>query len=341
MSEPLFSPSLADKIYAALEAQAEGPRAHLGASVIGHACDRRLWLAFRWAFIEKHSGRMLRLFRRGHLEEAQVISDLRKAGLEIRELDPSTGRQFGIKEGHFGGSLDAIIVSGVPDAFTTPHLLEIKTQNDKGFSKLKTAGVKKSKPEHYTQMQCYMYKCALSFAIYVAVNKNDDQIYVERVEVDKEHAEKAIARAQRIIAADRAPEPISADPTWYQCTMCAAHNMCHKGQSTKEVNCRTCINSTARSDGTWYCDHWNDVIPSVEAQMAGCDHHFLHPDMVPWQLVVDDKEKTVSWRINGKVVKNGVDGFSSRELVANVDACMSDDPVIAALREKFNAEIVD
>ena len=47
------------------EAKQDGPRQHLGCSVIGHHCERWLWLSFRWAVIEKHSGRLLRLFRRG------------------------------------------------------------------------------------------------------------------------------------------------------------------------------------------------------------------------------------------------------------------------------------
>lgn len=47
------------------EANAEPPRPHMGCSLLGHPCDRYLWLSFRWASQEQFSGRMLRLFRRG------------------------------------------------------------------------------------------------------------------------------------------------------------------------------------------------------------------------------------------------------------------------------------
>ena len=43
----------------------------VGASSIGHKCERYLWYQFRWFFREKFNGRMLRLFDRGHREEAR------------------------------------------------------------------------------------------------------------------------------------------------------------------------------------------------------------------------------------------------------------------------------
>ena len=76
-------------IDAAHEERQEKPRPHLGASMLGHKCDRWLWLSFRWAVVEKFPGRILRLFRRGHNEEQQIISDLRAIGLDVRT--PSAG----------------------------------------------------------------------------------------------------------------------------------------------------------------------------------------------------------------------------------------------------------
>ena len=44
--------SIANLIDKKVEEGQEAPRAHLGASLLGHPCDRYLWLMFRWAVIE-------------------------------------------------------------------------------------------------------------------------------------------------------------------------------------------------------------------------------------------------------------------------------------------------
>lgn len=62
-----------------------GSRAHLGASQIGEPCERKLVYLFRHAKEIKHDGRLLRLFRRGHLEEPHLIQHLLDIGFEIRE----------------------------------------------------------------------------------------------------------------------------------------------------------------------------------------------------------------------------------------------------------------
>ena len=55
-------------INAAHEAAQEPPRPHMGCSLIGDPCERKLWLSFRWAVVERFDGRILRLFRRGQHE---------------------------------------------------------------------------------------------------------------------------------------------------------------------------------------------------------------------------------------------------------------------------------
>jgi hypothetical protein len=130
-------------------------RTYLGASIIGDECERKLWYGFRWTTPpEQFDGRMLRLFQTGHREEARMIDDLRRSGVEVWETDPETGRQWGVEEvgGHFRGHLDGVAL-GVKEAPRTAHLLECKTHNAKSFAKLRAEGVRKSKPLHYAQMQ--------------------------------------------------------------------------------------------------------------------------------------------------------------------------------------------
>ena len=79
------------------ESKTELPRPHLGASLLGHSCDRWLWLSFKWAVQPTFNGRILRLFRRGHNEEATIISDLRAIGLKIKNNASQERVDFGTK----------------------------------------------------------------------------------------------------------------------------------------------------------------------------------------------------------------------------------------------------
>lgn len=307
-------------IDAAHEATQEPPRPHMGASLIGHACERWIWLSFRWAVIEKFPGRILRIFRRGQREEAMVHEDLRMAGCQISTIDPATRRQYTFSDGHFAGSCDGIITAGLPEARKKPHLLEIKTHSSKSFNDLEKNGVEKSKHQHWVQMQIYMASFELDDALYYSVCKDDDRIYTERVKFDQAKAMPYFAKAQRLIAADRMPEPLSADPTWFGCKFCAAHSFCHGERLTKQVNCRTCLHSTAERDGRWTCAHWGADIPDVEAQRAGCDEHLLHPDLVPanWKYQ-PQVERGIIWLTpKGKINQPE---HSSHEIVANWQAC--------------------
>ena len=66
--------------------QEDGRRHHLGGSLIGRECLRELWYSFRWATNTRHSGRILRLFNRGHHEEPRLIEWLQQIGVEVREF---------------------------------------------------------------------------------------------------------------------------------------------------------------------------------------------------------------------------------------------------------------
>jgi hypothetical protein len=327
---------LAQLIDAAHESRREPPRAHMGASQLGHHCDRWLWLSFRWAVVPAFSGRILRLFRRGQNEEETVVSDLRAAGLDVQ----STGKnQKTINLGcHISGSLDGI-VTGVPEAPKKPHVLEIKTHSAKSFADLVKHGVEKSKPMHWAQMQVYMYGSGLDRALYYAVNKDTDEIHTERVRLDKSAAEAIIERGQRIATADGMPEPcIGAAPDWYLCRFCDAHSFCHGKEPAQHGNCRTCAHSTAKSDSTWHCLRWDATIPE-DAQRKGCDSHIPHPHLVPYPMRSGANEWQAIVVIDGKDVPVGDGGFSGLEVIANPKACAEADAGVMMLREKFDGRI--
>ncbi len=296
--------ALIDKAHESVESR---PRPHMGCSMLGHPCDRYLWLNFRWAVIEKFNGRMLRLFRRGHNEEETIISDLVKIGVKI--VSTQARVDFG---SHVSGSVDAV-VENLPEASSTTHLAEFKTHGEKSFNELAKNGVEKAKPQHFSQMQVYMLGLGLTRALYLAVNKNTDAIHTERIKFDEAVASKFVERGRRLALSERMPPPLSIDPSWYQCKFCPAHNFCHVTKITKEVNCRTCAHATPLANSTWHCVKWDDTIP-YKAQLEGCGSHVLHPDLVPWEMIDGDGVSAV-YLVDGQRVVNGEGGVSSKELV--------------------------
>jgi hypothetical protein len=311
---------VAAAIDAAHERQVELPRPHLGASQLGHACDRWLWLSFRWAVREPFPGRILRVFRRGRMEETTIVADLKAIGIEIHSTEGEQARvDFG---SHISGSLDGIIESGVPGAPKARHIFEAKTHSKKSFDDLVKQGVEKSKPVHAAQMQVYMHGTNIDRALYFAICKDDDRIYTERLRYSRTEAERLIARGHRIALADRMPEPLSSNPAWYECKFCAGHDFCHGSKKTKEVNCRTCAHSTAEPDSTWTCARFDRSVIPIATQYTGCDSHVLHPDLVPWQRLDGPDAWTAVYVIDGVEVANGegdANVYASRELLGCKD----------------------
>jgi len=292
----IVSPTIA-AIEAAVEvAEPRTDEAVIRASSIGDPCEARLWFKFRWAHPpEKFSGRMLRLFETGRVEEARMIGWLRMAGMTIAEVDPETGRQWEIAalDGHFRGHTDGE-GTGVVEAPVTPHLIECKTHNAKSFAQLVKHKVAVAKPEHVAQMQVYMHGRRLTRALYIAKNKDTDELHVERVRYDAAAAMMLMAKAERIKAAHVRPPRYSDDPDYYLCRSCAAHAVCHEGAFARR-NCRTCLHSSPMAGGKWRCErHERDL--SFADQQSGCANHLFLPTLVPGEQI-DAAAEHVTYRL--------------------------------------------
>lgn len=76
---------LAAAIEAATRAHFGKPnyRMHLGASLAGKPCARELFYSWRWAHMPTHSGRLYRLFNRGHQEEPRFALWLQLIGARV------------------------------------------------------------------------------------------------------------------------------------------------------------------------------------------------------------------------------------------------------------------
>lgn len=262
-----------------------GFRTHLGISLIGDECSAKLFYGWRWTKKPKFNGQTIRLFNRGHLEEGRFIALILASGMQIVQQD-ETGGQYRVSYlgGHFGSAIDGVVI-GCPDMPnpSTPILTEMKTHNDNSFKKLKTAGVKESKWEHYVQQQEYMLYYGLPASLYIAVNKNTDEIWCEIVPFDRETAERYKDRGHIIALSETPPPKLSQDRSFYKCKWCDYCGVCHMGDMP-EVNCRTCKHSYPLEDGTWRCGlqvaaaasyitDGSEGILDKEAQLAACANY--------------------------------------------------------------------
>lgn len=278
LASPRVRKTLADRIKADIEAHcvetyADGHRSHLGTSLIGHKCSRYLWYIFRWAKDVVHSGRMYRLFQRGHWEEPHYTAYLRGIGFECWTVDDN-GNQYRIATcgGHFGGSMDGAAKAPPKYDIGEPLLLEFKTHNTGShWTALTTSGVAYQEPKHFVQMSVYGAFQKLRYALYMNTNKNDDTLHVEIVELDWKLAEQSVMKANQIILATVPPPRLSENPTFWECKFCDMHDICHGGKPLA-INCRSCKHARPVDGAQWHCNLYNSVIPK-ETIAKGCPHH--------------------------------------------------------------------
>ncbi|MCC6530955.1 MAG: PD-(D/E)XK nuclease family protein [Burkholderiales bacterium] len=315
------------RIYAWYEAnQDDGLRPHLGASILGRACERALWYTFRWCTRRAFDGRMLRLFGTGQREEARFVEELRAIGAEVHALDPATGEQFSFQAfgGHLAGSMDGC-GRHLPEADRDWHVLEFKTHNAKSFAELVAKGVREAKPEHYAQMQMYMGWTSMKRALYLARDKNTDELYAERVPFVEQTFEHLTQKASRIIFSPAPLERISERPDWWQCKFCDHYAVCH-GKRVPTVSCRTCVHATPMAEGGWRCERHGKQL-SIDEQKAACEEHLVIPPLVPYAQPAGGTDDAIEYRMpDGRAFTNGRRGYSSAELAACEDPEFLFDP---------------
>lgn len=212
----------------------EMPRDYLGASRLGVSCARALQYEFAKAPVDPGrdaDGRLLRIFRRGHVMEDCMVDWLRAAGFDLRTRK-ANGDQFGFSAagGRLQGHIDGVIVGG-PEGFTYPALWENKCLGSKSWRDLEKSGLAVAKPVYAAQVAIYQAYLELHEqpAIFTAVNADTMEIYTELVPFDAALAQRMSDRALTVISATEAGELLPRafhDPTHFECRMCAWQDRC-------------------------------------------------------------------------------------------------------------------
>lgn len=257
-------------------------RHHLGASILGHSCERYLFFTFRWVQVPNFSSRTLRIFERGHQEEDRLIDTLRSIGMVIQTVDPDTNEQIRAKglPAHIGGSMDGVL--SVPATYVgtygTYMPVECKTHNKNSFSKTFSKDLSSSYAQHYTQGNIYATAMGATHFMYVGLNKDNDSIDFQFPAVDTISANIYINRGRNIIHTSSLSQLQRTDEKW-RCKMCDFKDLCYSSKPAASRNCRSCKFYSPIEDGTWlcqkkyiavdkfaeidvaeFCDYWTSII---------------------------------------------------------------------------------
>ena len=248
--------------------QSHKPSWRLGPSTVSGECEREAVYKFRWFNHVIHSARMLRLFERGNEEESRLVRWLRMAGWRVFDRDPATGNQwrYSTHNDHFAGMIDAKLMH---DRYGDAVFLgEFKTHNTKSFTNFVNEDLEKAKPEHADQMSMYgALDGEFSAAIYIAVNKNDDDVTVRVRPFDLQRGRSLIDKAHRIVHARQLPRRISDKASFYKCKMCDFQEHCHSNLPAA-VNCRSCRHAVPIEGSSWFCGHHNVSLTREQVHAA-------------------------------------------------------------------------
>jgi len=241
-------PSMAERINALVDAaliaerEATPPRTYLGASRLGHACERALQFEFAGAPNDDGAdfgGKTLRIFAIGHQLEDLAIRWLRAAGLDLYTRNRPDGDQFGfsVAGGRIRGHVDGIIADAPATlGLRTPALWECKTMNAKNWRKTVAKGVTVAKPVYAAQIalyQAYMEATVPGIsanpALFTAINKDTAELHHELVPFDADLAQRMSDRGVRILRATDAGEllpRIAANRDFFECRFCPWAERC-------------------------------------------------------------------------------------------------------------------
>jgi hypothetical protein len=198
-SDP-FSVAINEAIDRAATAEPRPTRGYLGASAIGGDCDRRI--QFDWLCGQIVDAKQARIFARGHFFEAALRTQLVAAGFHFA---PDPALAFIALGGRLQGHVDGIII-GAPAMpgtyFPIPRIWECKAVKNDSWTRCARDGLAKTFPAYLVQVLLYQrFLKEPNPALFSVVNANDCRALHIPVPYDEELAEKAIRRAEFIIAA--------------------------------------------------------------------------------------------------------------------------------------------
>ena len=196
-------------------------RDYLGASSIGHPCERSIWYRYNNHEAEPRSHKQLRTFAIGKKLEGVVLDCLEQAGLKIART------WYDLKDSElpeFQGHVDAVWTE---ENGAAKAIIEVKTARDSSFNVFAKRGLKYWYPIYFAQIQSYMGMSGIHEGYVIALNKDTSEIHDERVLFDALYYEELKRKAARIMESDEVPDKINGSPMYFVCRGCSFKGICH------------------------------------------------------------------------------------------------------------------
>ena len=227
LSDPL-NVEINDLVERAAAKTMELPRSYLGASIIGHECDREV--QFSWWVRPLLPARIKTIFARGHFHEARIREQLIGAGFAFA---PPAALEFSALDGYLQGHADGIVIAApaMPGVyFETPCVWECKALNAKNWRAVARDGLTKVFPRYSVQVSVYQFYIGKpNPALITCVNSDSCEVLHFVLPFNATRATQAIERATRIIAATRAGELLprfTDNPNDLRCRWCSHKQKC-------------------------------------------------------------------------------------------------------------------
>lgn len=173
-------PNIADKIKNKIISEKSKNYAcnSLWASECGHDCTRYLvYQQCNWEEAKPTDENLLLVFNEGNNQEEQLLLDLQKAGIKIKDLQVS----IKIAEANITGKLDCVAICENNKGESAFLPVEIKSMSDIVFNSVNTVADFIKYPwtkKYYAQMQCYLKNDAWFYpeGYFLAKNKSTGAI---------------------------------------------------------------------------------------------------------------------------------------------------------------------
>lgn len=210
---------------------------NISPSSIGDECLRRVQYQTTKVVALPPTGKLLRIFARGHIFEDYVAKLLINAGFDLRVNNPDDNdRQYGfqIAKGQIRGRLDGIIMDGpfLP-GLLYPCVWECKVLGAKGWGNCVSKGMLEAYPKYAVQNRLYQAYMELENpSLFTALCADTMELHHEPIPFDLQHAQWASDRGVQILEANACCELLSragSDPEKYPCKFCDFREHCHDG----------------------------------------------------------------------------------------------------------------
>jgi hypothetical protein len=312
MAEITMPDPTLDAIWAALGERAAGQGRTEGvgipAHLLGSDCDLALYNTLHWVSApEVRDGKSAARADQISLDKGFIIDALHSAGVavDIASDDRGTPWAFELMDGVVRGRSDGI-ATGLLEAPVARHALMAKSLTAADFRGVKKKGLLAHKPDHWADLHAAMHGIGLERGVYVAVNREDRSLLLERIKPDHHAIAKSTARVAGIVAASGPPPGLTAGMTAAQmegaakrppCLFCPHRGACFEALMPR-THCRTCVHFEFTARGHGHCTHLGIALTPLE-QRAGatCPTHLHLPGLIPAEQIDADPERmTITYR---------------------------------------------